>query len=151
MPLFTSEPALSLAQQNRTAVLLLNLGTPDAPTAEAVRPYLASFLSDQRVVELPKAVWQPILHGAVLPLRAKKSAHGYEKVWLKEGSPLAVYTQRQAQALAERLPNIIVRHAMTYGQPAVAETIAQLKTEGVSQLLVLPLYPQYILRKQRPA
>ena len=144
MPTFTSEPAVPYYLQNRTAVLLLNLGTPDAPTAEAVRPYLAAFLSDARVVELPKAVWQPFLYGTVLPFRAKKSAHGYEKIWLKDGSPLAVYTQRQAQALAEKLPShIIVRHAMTYGQPSVSDVMAQLKAEGVSQLLVLPLYPQY--------
>ena len=144
MPIFTSEPAVPYHQQNRTAVLLLNLGTPHAPTAEAVRPYLATFLSDARVVELPKTIWRPILYGAVLPLRAKQSAHGYEKVWLKEGSPLAVYTQRQAQALAEKLPqHIIVRYAMTYGQPSIPDVMAQLKAEGVSQLLVLPLYPQY--------
>ncbi len=144
MPHYQPEPALlAHAAQQKTAVLLLNLGTPAAATTEAVRPYLRDFLSDPRVVELPKALWQPILRGLVLPTRPKKSAHGYQKIWFEQGSPLAVYTQRQAAALAERLPGIVVRHAMTYGSPSVAETLAALKAEGVSNLLVIPLYPQY--------
>ena len=144
MPRFLPEPALPFAQQHRTAVLLLNLGTPATPTAAAVRPYLREFLSDPRVVELPKWLWQPILRGLVLTLRPKKSAHGYEKVWLPEGSPLAVFTERQAAALAKKLPeNIIVCHAMTYGEPAVSRTLTELKAQGVGRLLVLPLYPQY--------
>lgn len=143
MPRFRTEPAVPFSEQNRTAVLLLNLGTPEAPTAQAVRPYLRDFLSDQRVVELPKAVWQPVLYGAVLTLRPGKSAHGYEKIWFPEGSPLAVYTERLTAALQEKLPDVLVRHAMTYGQPDIGGTIDTLKAEGVSQLLVLPLYPQY--------
>ncbi|EGZ46992.1 ferrochelatase [Neisseria wadsworthii] len=143
MPRFRTEPAVAFSEQNRTAVLLLNLGTPEAPTAEAVRPYLREFLSDERVVELPKVLWQPILHAAVLTLRPKKSAHGYEKVWFPEGSPLAIYTEQQAAGLAEQLPEVIVRHAMTYGKPSVSDTIDELKAQGVSQLLVIPLYPQY--------
>lgn len=121
MSRFHTEPALAYTAQNRTAVLLLNLGTPDAPTAAAVKPYLKEFLSDQRVVELPKLLWQPILRGLVLTFRPKKSAHAYEKVWFKEGSPLEVYTHRQAEALAKHLPDVIVRHAMTYGNPSVAD------------------------------
>ena len=143
MPRFLPEPALAHAQQNRTAVLLLNLGTPAAPTAAAVRPYLRDFLSDPRVVELPKLLWQPILRGLVLTLRPKKSAHGYEKVWLPEGSPLAVFTERQAAALAQALPDVLVRHAMSYGEPGVAQVMAELKAAGVSRVLALPLYPQY--------
>ena len=143
MPRFLPEPALAHAQQNRTAVLLLNLGTPAAPTAAAVRPYLRDFLSDPRVVELPKLLWQPILRGLVLTLRPKKSAHGYEKVWLAEGSPLAVFTERQAAALAQALPDVLVRHAMSYGEPGVAQVMAELKAAGVSRVLALPLYPQY--------
>ncbi|QEY26953.1 ferrochelatase [Neisseria zalophi] len=143
MSRFLPEPSLPYTRQNKTAVLLLNLGTPEAPTAEAVKPYLREFLSDTRVVELPKLLWQPILHGLVLTLRPKKSAHAYQKVWLNEGSPLAVYTERQAALLADRLPNLIVRYAMTYGQPSVANVLAELKNEGVAQLLVIPLYPQY--------
>ncbi|MDO5058966.1 MAG: ferrochelatase [Neisseria sp.] len=142
-PLFAPEPART-PQQGKTAVLLINLGSPDAPTAEAVRPYLARFLSDQRVVELPKTLWQLILRGLILPFRPKASAHGYSKIWLHEGSPLAVYTEKQAKLLAAALPeNIIVRHAMSYSAPFVGEVMAELKAEGVSQLLAVPLYPQY--------
>lgn len=143
MPLFRPEPSIPYTAQNRTAVLLLNLGTPDAPTAQAVRPYLKSFLSDQRIVELPKWLWFPILHGLVLTFRPKKSAHGYRKIWQQEGSPLEVYTKRQAEALAERLPDVIVRYAMTYGNPSVRDVLAELKSQGVGRLLVVPLYPQY--------
>ncbi|UOO81401.1 ferrochelatase [Uruburuella testudinis] len=143
MPHFLPEPARPFTPQNRSAVLLLNLGTPEAPTAQAVRPYLHDFLSDPRVVELPKLLWQPILRGLVLTFRPKKSAHGYQKVWLPEGSPLAVFTERQAAALAKALPDVAVCHAMTYGEPAVKRIIAELKAQGINQLLVLPLYPQY--------
>lgn len=143
MSLFLNEPALSYGQQNKTAVILMNLGTPDAPTAQAVRPYLKAFLSDRRVVELPKWVWQPVLRGLVLTLRPKKSAHGYEKIWFEEGSPLAVYTERQAKALAAALPGVTVRHAMTYGNPGVPQVLQDLKNQGVGKVLVIPLYPQY--------
>lgn len=143
MARFQPEPPCPFDQQQRTAVILMNLGTPEAPTAEKVRPYLREFLSDHRVVELPSLLWQPILRGLVLTLRPKKSAHAYSKVWLEEGSPLAVYTQRQTQALAQRLPNILVRYAMTYGKPSVESVLAELKAEGVNKVLVLPLYPQY--------
>ncbi|HFC8531839.1 TPA: ferrochelatase [Neisseria lactamica] len=143
MPLFLPEPSLPYCGQNRTAVLLINLGTPDAPTAGAVRPYLKSFLSDLRVVELSKWLWQPVLRGIVLPFRAGKSARAYEKIWLEEGSPLAVYTARQAAALAERLPGLLVRYAMTYGNPSVADVLSELKAQGAGRLLVIPMYPQY--------
>lgn len=143
MPSFLPEPALPYRQQNKTAVLLMNLGTPAAPTAAAVKPYLRDFLSDKRVVELPKPLWQPVLHGVVLTLRPKKSAHGYEKVWLPEGSPLAVYTEKQAELLAQRLPDVIVRHAMSYGNPGVPQVLRELKAQGVMQVLAVPLYPQY--------
>lgn len=143
MPRFLPEPPLPYTEQNRTAVLLLNLGTPDAPTAQAVKPYLRDFLSDQRVVELPKLLWQPILRGLILTLRPKKSAHAYEKIWFKEGSPLLVYTARQAEALGELLPDVTVRYAMTYGKPGVDDVLAELKSQGIGNLLVVPLYPQY--------
>ncbi|EGY53578.1 ferrochelatase [Neisseria shayeganii] len=143
MPAFLPEPPLSAKQQHGTAVLLINLGTPEAPTAEAVRPYLREFLSDQRVVELPKLLWQPILRGFVLPFRPRKSAHAYRQIWQQEGSPLAVFTARQAQALQQALPDVSVRFAMTYGRPSVADTLAELKAQGIGRLLVLPLYPQY--------
>ena len=143
MPHFASEPALPYSQQNQTAVLLLNLGTPDAPTTEAVRAFLKDFLSDPRVVELPRWLWQPILRCAILPFRPKKSAHGYAKIWLDEGSPLALYTKRLSQALGDKLHGITVRHAMTYGKPAVSDVLSELKAQGVEKILVIPLYPQY--------
>lgn len=143
MPRFLPEPPKPHSHQQKTAVLLLNLGTPEAPTAEAVRPYLRDFLSDKRVVELPGLLWQPILRGLVLTLRPQKSAHGYQKAWLPEGSPLAIYTQKQAELLAENLPNVIVRHAMTYGSPSATQVLSELKAQGVTQVLTIPLYPQY--------
>lgn len=143
MPRFLPEPTLPFSEQNQTAVLLLNLGTPDAPTAQAVRPYLRDFLSDPRVVELPRFLWQLILRGAILPFRPKKSAHGYEKIWFAEGSPLAVYTERQAKALAAALPDVAVRFAMTYGNPSMGDVLRELKNRGIGKLLVVPLYPQY--------
>lgn len=141
--LFAQEPHHKAAD-GKTAVLLINLGSPETATAGAVRPYLANFLSDQRVIELPKYLWQPILRGLILPFRSKASAHGYRQIWLQNGSPLLVYTRKQAELLAERLPdNVIVRYAMSYSAPLVQDVMAELKHEGVSQLLVIPLYPQY--------
>jgi protoporphyrin/coproporphyrin ferrochelatase len=130
-----------------TAVLLVNLGTPDAPTAPALRRYLAEFLSDPRVVEIPRLAWWPILYGIILNTRPAKSAAKYATVWMPEGSPLAVWTQRQTLALQAELAGrghrAIVRHAMRYGQPAVAEVLEQLQADGATRVLVLPLYPQY--------
>ncbi|EGV38136.1 ferrochelatase [Neisseria weaveri] len=140
---FQPEPVFQTGHTNKTAVLLINLGSPEAPTAEAVRPYLKEFLSDQRVVELPKWLWQPILRGFILPFRPKQSAHGYEKIWFEDGSPLTTYTQRQAGKLSEKLPDIEVAYAMTYGKPSIADTLNKLKIKGVNQVLVIPLYPQY--------
>lgn len=141
---FNAEPPIPWQNTPKTGVLLINLGTPQAPAPQAVRPYLREFLSDYRVVELPALLWQPLLRGVILPLRGKKSAHGYEKIWLKEGSPLAVFTQRQAAGLRARLPeNVSVAHAMTYGKPSISDAIKELKHQGVRQLVVLPLYPQY--------
>ena len=131
----------------RVAVLLINLGTPDAPTASALRRYLAQFLSDPRVVEIPRLLWNPILHGIILRVRPAKSALKYASVWLPEGSPLAVWTQRQATLLrgylGERGHPVLVRHAMRYGNPAIGRVLDELKREGASRILVLPLYPQY--------
>ena len=131
-------------QSPRVGVLLVNLGTPDAPTPLAVRRYLAEFLSDRRVVEIPALVWQPILRGIILNVRPRKSAHAYAQVWTEEGSPLAAITARQAAALGARLANIaIVDHAMRYGKPAIADRIAALKAQGCDRILLAPLYPQY--------
>jgi len=128
----------------KVGVLLINLGTPDEPTATAVRRYLAEFLSDRRVVEIPAIAWKPILHGIILRTRPKKSAHAYAQVWMGEGSPLAVITRRQAERLAERLgPRVHVKHAMRYGNPGIAAAIARMTEAGCTRILAAPLYPQY--------
>ena len=129
------------------AVLLCNLGTPDAPTAPALRRYLAQFLADPRVVEIPKLVWALILHGIILRVRPAKSAAKYATVWTPEGSPLKVWTEKQAKLLlghlGERGLRVRVAHAMRYGQPAIATTLDALKRDGIRRVLVLPAYPQY--------
>jgi len=128
----------------RVGVLLVNLGTPDAPETKAVRRYLAQFLSDTRVIELPKIAWKPILHGVVLRTRPRKSARAYKQVWTEQGSPLAAITCRQADALAERLgPAIIVDHAMRYGNPSIRAGLELLRMAGCERILAAPLYPQY--------
>lgn len=130
-----------------TAVLFCNLGTPDAPTAPALRRYLAQFLADPRVVEIPKLVWLLILHGIILRVRPAKSAAKYATVWTPEGSPLMVWTVKQAKLLqgllGERGLRVRVAHAMRYGEPAIAATLDALKRDGVRRVLVLPAYPQY--------
>ena len=131
----------------RTAILLCNLGTPDAPTAPALRRYLAQFLSDPRVVEIPRALWLLILHGIILRVRPAKSARKYASVWMPEGSPLRVWTERQAKLLGgylgERGHRVTVRFAMRYGNPSIASELDALKAQGATRVLVLPLYPQY--------
>jgi ferrochelatase len=144
---FRPEPPAAHGRAQTVGVLLVNLGTPDAPTAPALRRYLAEFLSDPRVVEIPRLAWWPILHGIILNTRPAKSAAKYATVWMPEGSPLAVWTQRQASALqaelAARGHRLIVRPAMRYGQPSIASVLDALRAEGASRVLVLPLYPQY--------
>ena len=144
---FQPEPAYRHGQPPRTAVLLVNLGTPDEPTAPALRRYLREFLSDPRVVEIPRAVWWLILHGIILRTRPARSAAKYASIWMPEGSPLAVWTQRQATALGASLAaaghQVTVRVAMRYGNPSLPSTLDVLRTEGVTRVLVLPLYPQY--------
>lgn len=128
----------------KIGLLLINLGTPDLPEPGAVRIYLKQFLSDPRVVEIPRLVWQPILRGIILNTRPKKSAHAYKQVWSEEGSPLAAITRRQAKALEGAFgPDVIVDHAMRYGKPAIPERIAALKEQGCERILLAPLYPQY--------
>lgn len=128
----------------KVGVLLVNLGTPEAPEPKAVRAYLKEFLSDRRVVELPAILWQPILRGIILNTRPKKSAHAYAQVWSEEGSPLAAITRRQARALEGAFgAGVIVDHAMRYGRPAIAERIRALKDQGCERILLAPLYPQY--------
>lgn len=128
---------------SRVGVLLVNLGTPDAPTPGAVRRYLKQFLSDRRVVEIPPLVWQPILRGIILNTRPKKSAAAYAKIWTDKGSPLAYLTAAQAESLASQLPDVEVRYAMRYGNPAIELQLAQMKQAGCERILIAPLYPQY--------
>jgi len=128
----------------KVGVLLINLGTPNAPEPGAVKLYLKEFLSDPRVVEIPQLVWQPILRGIILNSRPKKSAHAYSQVWTDEGSPLAAITARQARALKDAFgPGVIVDHAMRYGRPAISDKIDALKAAGCERILIAPLYPQY--------
>ena len=128
----------------RIGVLLVNLGTPDAPTPKAVKRYLGEFLSDRRVVELPALLWQPILRGIILNTRPKKSAHAYAQVWGEQGSPLAAITAAQAYGLQARLgEGVQVAYAMRYGNPALGTEVQRLKDAGCERILVAPLYPQY--------
>ena len=131
----------------KLGVLLVNLGTPDAPTPQAVKRYLLEFLSDRRVVEIPPLVWQPILRGIILNTRPRKSAHAYAQVWTDAGSPLAATTAAQARALQARLGvdeagTVQVGWAMRYGNPALAGELAKLKDAGCDRILFAPLYPQ---------
>ncbi len=125
------------------ALLLVNLGTPEAPTPRAVRRYLGEFLHDHRVVQLTRWLWCPVLHFAILPLRGPRVAEKYAKIWMDGGSPLAVYTQRLTEAVQARMPQRRVAHAMRYGGPSIADVLAGLRAEGVRRVTVLPLYPQY--------
>jgi ferrochelatase len=132
---------------SKTSVLLANLGTPDAPTAPALRRYLAEFLGDRRVVDLPRWLWLPILHGIILRTRPAKSAEKYAKIWTPEGSPLKVHTERQAALLKHLFGagrrEATVAWAMRYGQPSLAAVLDRLVADGASRIVVLPLYPQY--------
>jgi len=145
MPRFHPEPSIQPGAV--TAVVLVNLGTPEAATPPALRRYLRQFLSDPRVVEIPKLLWWPILHGLILPFRPKKSAAKYAAVWQPEGSPLRLHTERQAKLLkgflGERGHRVAVAWAMRYGQPSLGEVFGSLKAEGVRRILLLPMYPQY--------
>ena len=144
-PRFAAEPSYSHGQPAKTAVIYCNLGTPQAPTASALRRYLAEFLSDPRVVEIPRFLWLMILHGIILRVRPAKSAHKYASIWTEHGSPLKVWTDLQSQALQQRFdPQLIqVRYAMRYGSPAVGHVLDELKQQGVNRVLILPAYPQY--------
>ena len=131
-----------MSQKSRkTLILLVNLGTPEAPSASAVRRYLAEFLHDYRVVDLSRWLWCILLHFIILPLRCARVAGNYRKIWLKDGSPLLVYSRNLAEHLQHQMPNTQVRLAMRYGQPSIASVLAQFP--DLDELTVLPLYPQY--------
>ena len=144
---YATEPSYTHGTPEKTAVLLVNLGTPDAPTVAAVRPYLREFLGDPRVVEIPRAAWWLILNGIILNTRPKKSAAKYASIWMPEGSPLKVHTERQAALLkgylGERSKGIVVEYAMRYGNPSIPSVLAKLKEQNCQRILLVPLYPQY--------
>jgi ferrochelatase len=144
---FSPEPAFKHGQPEQTGILFCNLGTPDAPTPAAVRRYLAQFLRDPRVVEIPRAVWLPILYGLILPTRPAKSAAKYASIWTQEGSPLRLWTEKQAKLLqgwlGEQGHRVQVRYAMRYGRPSIASELDALKAGGATRILVLSAYPQY--------
>ena len=133
-------PALPKA---KIGVLLVNLGTPDAPEVRAVRRYLAEFLSDPRVIEIPMFAWKPILHGIVLRTRPRKSAEAYNQIWTNEGSPLRAIAHRQVEKLRARLPEISIHYAMRYGNPGISAALENMALEGCTRILAAPLYPQY--------
>ncbi len=148
MPRYFPEPSYAHGTPAKTGVLLINLGTPEAPTPAAVRTYLREFLSDPRVVEIPRPVWWLILNLFILPFRPKESAKRYAQVWTSEGSPLKFHTERQARLLRGYLGErsqapLTVEYAMRYGNPSIAATLARMKAEGCTRILTVPLYPQY--------
>lgn len=145
---YNPEPKYEHGDQLKVGILLANLGTPDAPTVKALRPYLRQFLSDARVVEIPRIIWWFILNCIILVIRPKKSAEKYATVWTKEGSPLMVHAQKQALLLRGFLGQKIkspfaVELGMSYGNPSMASAIAKLKAQHCDRILVFPLYPQY--------
>lgn len=144
---FRPEPEFTHGQAPWTGVLYCNLGTPDEPTPAAVRRYLAEFLSDPRVVEIPRAAWLPLLYGVILPLRSARSAAKYATIWSPEGSPLKLWTDKQAKLLqgwlGEHGHRVKVRYAMRYGNPSIASQLDALKAAGATRILILPAYPQY--------
>lgn len=144
---FRKEPPHVYGARVKTAIVFVNLGTPDAPTAKAVRRYLKEFLSDRRVVEIPRAIWWFILNGIILPFRSKQSAEKYASIWMEQGSPLKIYTEKQAallqSVLNERGEDVTVTYAMRYGNPSVPDVLSRLKNEGYDRIIILPAYPQY--------
>jgi protoporphyrin/coproporphyrin ferrochelatase len=148
MPVFLPEPAYTHGTQPQIGVLLVNLGTPEAPTIPALRRYLKQFLSDPRVVEVPRLMWLPFLNVVILNTRPAKSAIKYATIWTDEGSPLRIHTQTQARLLQRRLDEVghsplLVEYAMRYGEPSIPAQLARLKEAHCTRILVVPLYPQY--------
>jgi protoporphyrin/coproporphyrin ferrochelatase len=145
---YLGTPDFAHGRPSKVGVLLVNLGTPDEPTPAAVRRYLAEFLWDPRVIEMPRLIWWLVLHGVILRVRPKRSAHAYGRIWTPEGSPLMIESRRLASALGERMrarhgDRVQVELAMTYGNPSIRDALERLRGAGVQRLLVLPMYPQY--------
>lgn len=145
MTAFLGEEGFGHGQEERVGVLLVNLGTPAAPTAAALRPYLRQFLGDPRVVEAPRWLWRPFLDLFIVPTRAPRSAENYRSVWTEEGSPLLVISRAQQAAVARRFEAepVLVELGMSYGEPSIPGALRRLKREGCRRLLAVPLYPQY--------
>ena len=148
MRTYEGELAYEHGRPEKIGVLLCNLGSPEAATPSALRRYLREFLTDPRVIELSRAIWLPLLHGVILPLRAPRAAAAYAKIWLAEGSPLLVYTKRQRDAVDARLEEIwpsriVTKMAMRYGEPSIADGLRALRDANARRILILPLYPQY--------
>jgi ferrochelatase len=144
---YATESSFIHGTPEKTAILLVNLGTPKAPTAEALRTYLKEFLSDPRVVEMPRPIWWLILNGFILNTRPKKSAQKYARIWMPEGSPLKVHTERQTALLqdylGEKVKDLVVDYAMRYGNPSIPSVLAKLKAQNCQRILLVPMYPQY--------
>jgi ferrochelatase len=148
MHFYTPEPPHRHDRSSAIGVLLVNLGTPDAPTARSLKPYLREFLWDRRVVEIPRFAWWLILEGIILNTRPKHSAEKYASIWQPEGSPLKLHTERQTDLLREALARqtpvpLVVDYAMRYGQPSVESVLARMREQGCDRILILPMYPQY--------
>ena len=141
--MITPEPAYQHGTLGQTGILLINLGTPDAPTPQALRPYLKQFLSNPRVIEIPQWIWWPILNGIILNTRPKKSAEKYAQIWMPEGSPLKVYTARQTSLLriklAERIQAVpLIKYAMSIGNPSIGAMLQEMKEQGCERILIFP-------------
>ncbi|MFT7178717.1 MAG: ferrochelatase [Oceanospirillaceae bacterium] len=140
---YVGEKDYEHGMQAKVGVLITNLGTPEAPTKKALRPYLKEFLSDPRVIETPKLIWQVILNGVILNTRPAKSAKSYKSVWTDSGSPLYDIAKKQQAQLAKALPNLVVGLAMRYGNPSIESQLIKMRDQGVRKILIFPMYPQY--------
>ena len=140
---YVGEKDYEHGMDTQVGVLITNLGTPDAPTKKALRPYLKEFLSDPRVIETPKLIWQIILNGIILNTRPAKSAKAYQTVWTDNGSPLFDIVKKQQAELAKALPNLVVGLAMRYGNPSIESQLIKMRDQGVRKILIFPMYPQY--------
>lgn len=129
--------------KQKKGILLANLGTPDKPEKKEVRAFLKLFLADKRVIDTPRYIWLPILHGIILNTRPKKSAKLYKEIWRPEGSPLLIYTKEQTRQLQDRFPDVVVRFGMSYSHPSIVTSLTEMDDLGVTDLTIIPLYPQY--------